>query len=149
MASQLRGLSVATALSATLAIIVGSSVLAGGGTGKNGHAIVALLEPSLERPGSVYTVTIEGKRYESVGALMDALRETNGSEMILLVREDVRVGQIVEVVSIATKAGIQAETIALFVFDRERRAVQSIPGYRHAGYTLDPRVLHNVVSETR
>jgi hypothetical protein len=111
-----------------------------------GGVVVAVVEPRDAGSGLDYSVSIGGRRLESTKAVMDGLREAAGAKLMLLMRADVRIGRVSEVVSMASKNGYWGDAISLFVFDVKREGVVVIPGYRYADYTEDPALLARLAS---
>lgn len=139
--SALRGhLSDLAVLSAVL--LLGFGAL--GSTMKNG--VVAIVEPRIETDGPSYSVSIQGRKFESTKELLDGLGDGAGSTLMLLVREDTSIEDITEIASLALKAGYRRDAIHLFVFDEERAEVVAIPGYRYAGYSESPESLSRLVT---
>ena len=103
-----------------------------------GGVVVAVIEPRDAGSGLDYSVSIAGTKLESTKAVMDGLRQAAGARLLLLMRSDVPIGHVNELVSMASKNGYWADAITLFVFDVKREGVTAIPGYRYSEYTEDP-----------
>jgi hypothetical protein len=111
-----------------------------------GNIVVAVVEPRVEAPGLSYSVSVQGKKLQSTKAVLDGLAEAAGSNLMLLVREDLPLRDITEVVSIALKVGYRREAIHLFAFDEKREGVVAIPGYRYAAYSENPESLSQLLT---
>lgn len=111
-----------------------------------GNTVVAVVEPRVEAPGLSYSVSVQGKKLQSTKAVLDGLGEAAGSNLMLLVREDLPLRDVTEIVSIALKVGYRREAIHLFSFDEKREGIVAIPGYRYAGYSENPESLSQLLT---
>jgi hypothetical protein len=113
--------------------------------------VVAVVEPRAKGSESGelgFSVSLGESKLTNALTILNGLARPRGERLTLesqplaiLIHEDVSIGTLGLLVSMATKAGYSVDNIAVFVFDAERRSMQAIPGYRSVQFSTDPDVI--------
>jgi hypothetical protein len=118
-----------------LAVALGIAAAVEAASGE--RTVVVLVEPQARSNGPAYSLTLEGRESRSLISMLDALSNAGGGRLALLARADLPVGEINEIVALASKAGYDPEAVILFVFDVAKTGIIGIPGYERAPFTTD------------
>lgn len=110
------------------------------------RVVVAVLEPSARDSGAHqlgYSVSVGKSRFTTGDEVLNGLAETNGKHLAIVAREDVSLGAILTVASLASKAGYLHYSV--FVFDRERKGMAEIPGFKWVDFSTDPATVEALI----
>jgi len=108
--------------------------------------VVALLEPSereREEPGLGYAVSIGESRLTTGDQLLNGLADTGGTHLAMIVREDVSIGTILTVASLASKAGFLHYSV--FIFDRGRKGMVHVPSFKWFDFSTDSATVGGLI----
>jgi len=113
--------------------------------------VVAVVEPRIagSEPGELsYSVSLGDSKLTNTLTILNGLARPRGQpltpgsyRLAILIHEDVPIGTLGTLVSMATKAGYSVDNIAVFLFYAQRRSMLEIPGYRSVRFSTDPEVV--------
>jgi hypothetical protein len=113
--------------------------------------VVALVEPHAKgtEAGELgFSVSLGESKLTNTLTIFNGLSRPSGAKLrvesqplAILIQEDVPIGTLALLVSMATKAGYSIDNIGVFLFDAERRSMEAIPGYRSVQFSTDPDVI--------
>jgi hypothetical protein len=120
--------------------------------------VVAVVEPRAKGSESGelgFSVSLGESKLTNALTILNGLARPRGERLKLesqplaiLIHEDVPIGTLGLLVSMATKAGYSVDNIVVFVFDVERRSMAAIPGYRSVQFSTDPEVIGGHLSRS-
>lgn len=115
---------------------------------KSPKVVVAVVEPRAKqsKAGELsYSVSIDGKELTTTLAILNGLSRPKGEHVAILVHQDIPIGTLGTLVSIASKAGYESESIVTFIFYAERITMLRIPGYQNVKFSVDPEVVIGLI----
>ncbi|MBM4335678.1 MAG: hypothetical protein FJ108_07170 [Deltaproteobacteria bacterium] len=120
--------------------------------------VVAVVEPHAKGSESGelgFSVSLGESELTNALTILNGLARPGGERLTLesqplaiLIREDVPIGTLGLLVSMATKAGYSVDNITVFLFDAERRSMQPIPGYRSVQFSMAPDVIAGLLGRS-
>jgi len=140
----------AQVLATATALLFQISACAANPIGQTAQTIVAVVEPSAAgAQGQLpYSVLLDGAKLTNTLAILDGLAEPGNErlapgsrQLAILIREDVPIGVVGTLVSMATKAGYSAESILVFVFDSKRRSMLKLSEYKSLPFSTEAATL--------
>lgn len=122
-----------------------SAMCAAGDVGPS-RVVVAVIEPHTAAPGSAelhYSLTLGKAKLTTVQGILDGLSTAKGTHLVLLVHEAVPVGDLPDVVSMASKDGYLDQTV--FIFDRNRKGMAQVPGFQWVAFSTDTSTISKLL----
>jgi len=110
--------------------------------------VVAVVEQRSEagRGEIHYSVAFGDSKLHTTLDILNALNTRVGKKLAILVRQDVPIGTLSTLVSMATKAGFRIEDIHYFIFHADRRSMAELPGFKIVVFSTDPTVVGGLLT---
>ncbi|MBM4336578.1 MAG: hypothetical protein FJ108_11805 [Deltaproteobacteria bacterium] len=140
------GRSMGVAIATVVLMLHAPSSIARGAADDAPRIVVAILEPSAEAHGPHelgYSVSLGRSRFERGDEVLKGLADARGKRLAILVHEDVSMGAIMTVVSLASKAGYLDYVV--FAFDPKRKGMAAVPGFKWVDFSADPETVEGLL----
>jgi len=110
--------------------------------------VVAVVEPRTagSGPGELsYSVSLGESKLTTTLTILNGLARPRGERLAILIHQDIPIGTLGTLVSMASKAGYSGDNIVAFIFYAGRTSMLEIPGYRSVTFSTDPEVVSGLL----
>jgi len=107
--------------------------------------IVVMMNPNPNSLKSII-VKIDGTIQKNGLDILNGLSKACGDHVAILVHEDVSVGKLTQMLSMAGKAGFLRGAISTFIFYKNREWMMDIRRFKNVSYTENPNVIEKLIT---